>query len=150
MKLLKKLTVIVVLMIFVILYLFSTSKIIDFKGITIKVPFVNKKVRSDSSLMVLKYPLNGTSLFFSDSKMTKDEFWGSYMVAIAEHDSKVEKKEFKIDKYDVLALVSKLKSSNLERVQMLIPEKKVILKITGNEKDIKLLMDEVLNIRFDK
>jgi hypothetical protein len=150
MKLLKAITIIVVLFIIVILYVYNTSKIVRFKGITIKVPFVNKKVRTESSLMVLKYPLNGTSLFISDTKMTKTEFIDSYMVAITEHYSNVEKKELKIERFDVPILVGKSKTSGLEKVQMLIPDKKVILKITGNENDIKQLMDSVLKMRFDK
>jgi len=149
MRVLKVVAAIIILLVVVIYYLFSTSKVITYKGITVKVPFVNKKVRTDSSLMVLKYPLNGTSLFFSDTKMTKDEFLGSYMVAIAEQDSNVGKKVIKIGTYDVPTIVSKTKASNLEKVQLLIPEKKVVLKITGNENDIKQLMNLVLEIRFD-
>jgi len=148
MKILKTVTVIIILLVIVVSYLFITSKTITYNGITMKVPFVNKKVQSDSSLMVLKYPLNGTSLFFSDTKMTKDEFLGSYMTAIAAQESNVEKKVIKIDKLDVPTLTSRTKTSNLEKVQMLIPEKKVILKITGNENDIKQLMDLITEIRF--
>lgn len=149
MKILKVVAVIIIMLVIVISYLFSTSKVITYKGITVKVPFVNKKVRTDSSLMVLKYPLNGTSLFFSDTKMTKDEFLSSYMAAIAEQDSDVVIKMIKIGTYDVPTLVSKTKSSNLEKVQVLFPEKKIILKITGNENDIKQLVNLVLEIRFD-
>ena len=149
MKLLKLVILFILIFLMALIYAFNASKVISFKGVTVHVPFVSKKVNSNTSILVLRYPLNGTSLFIAATKMSNEEFVGKYKSNIADKDHFINYSEIAISGHRALIIRSRANAPSLYRTHIFISDLKLIFRIEGNRSDENELMEAIIRLHAD-